>query len=459
MTYNHAEQFRCPIVRGKALTGLDNLLPAYANILQEICPTDKKNFVEYFNKHLSEHLSIPTKKTLDNHRTEIAGKLFGMYYEDCEEIIHISERTLKLLADSDQPAFFKDLCAKYQFPSGMNKMHVVKKQISASISLRQLSFVMKIILKLSKSNNSLTKKEAGYYILNSLDVLSGKATPKEVISQIEKDRSDGIPRKVSTLNKSSSYDNQHINEQLNLLALANCITFDGQDININKKEMNYIESIANKYADSPLFDFSSYDLSTTAESKKAEFDWDNHFGKLSDLDTEVLTTPTNALVNTEMLPDTPDSTISTVELGDAGEEYVYKIERSRIKKNAPHSLNKVKKFGKIKGLGYDIQSVLGYGPNPDFSKYIEVKSTKRITAPSDSFSDTINLTRNEWIAAQQHKENFFIYRVYFSQQETRVFIIENPYDLNESKERKIQVVPLNYRVDFDQNSGEFYVNE
>ena len=63
-------------------------------------------------------------------------------------------------------------------------------------------------------------------------------------------------------------------------------------------------------------------------------------------------------------------------------------------------------LGKTKGLGYDIQSVVAEeGDKADFAKYIEVKSTKRVTEPNLSdacWMDTLNITRNEWIAAQQH---------------------------------------------------------
>ena len=48
MPYDHSKQYRCPIVRGKALTDLDDLLPTYAHIIQEICPTNKTNFKESF---------------------------------------------------------------------------------------------------------------------------------------------------------------------------------------------------------------------------------------------------------------------------------------------------------------------------------------------------------------------------------------------------------------------------
>lgn len=456
MPYDYSKQYRCAIIRGKALTDLDNLLAAYAGILQEICPSDSRAFTKNFNKRLAIHLLGSTEKTLNNHRTEIAGKLFGMYYKNAEGIIDISERTVKLLADSDQPAFFKDLCAKYQFPSGMNKIETIKEQKIDKIKIRQLSFVMKVILEFSEKNSAITEKEVGYYILNSLDVLSGEATPDDVIQQIAKDRADGIERMVNTSGKSSSFDNQHINEQLNLLALANCITFDEHNININKKEMGYISSMAAEYNSPPAFDFYSHDLSTLDNRKKAALDWGSYFGKLSGIDANVLSTSTDSLLNIE-IPDAPkSSTIDTIALGDEGEDYVYKMERAKIKKDFPRLVNKIKKFGKTKGLGYDIQSVLGCDPNADWAKYIEVKSTKRVTAPSNSFSDTINLTKNEWTAASQHKENFFIYRVYFCRKETKVFIIKNPFELD--KQGELKAVPLTYRVDFTQKNGGFYAD-
>ena len=67
--------------------------------------------------------------------------------------------------------------------------------------------------------------------------------------------------------------------------------------------------------------------------------------------------------------------------------------------------------------------------------------------------NTINLTRNEWMAAQQHGNNFFIYRGIFIQG-VKVFIIDNPSKKCENDE--IIITPLSYRMDFDHSSGKFY---
>lgn len=85
----------------------------------------------------------------------------------------------------------------------------------------------------------------------------------------------------------------------------------------------------------------------------------------------------------------------------------------------------------------------------EFVKYIEVKSTKRVTAPdvdSTTWFDTLNITRNEYIAAQQHGEFYAIYRVYFTRGGVTVFVINNFW--SKYKDKKLEVTPLTYRVDF-----------
>ena len=93
---------------------MDDLLPAYAMVIDEICPCRHDDFEQSFNSSFKSFLpeSQRTKKTLDNHRTEISGKLFGMYYFASDGMVYESERTQKYLEDSDQPAFFKDVCYK-----------------------------------------------------------------------------------------------------------------------------------------------------------------------------------------------------------------------------------------------------------------------------------------------------------------------------------------------------------
>lgn len=106
--YNRLNQYRCIIIRGKSQKEIDDLLPAYAKVIEDITPCEEEKFCQKFNELLAPYLSADKriKKTLDNHRTEIAGKLFGMYYTEENGYVYASDRTKKFLKDNDQPAFF-----------------------------------------------------------------------------------------------------------------------------------------------------------------------------------------------------------------------------------------------------------------------------------------------------------------------------------------------------------------
>ena len=97
-------QFRCAMLRSRVLTRIDDLLPAYAQIICEICPCEKNKFDELFNQRLLPYLQGAEEKTLNNHRTEM-GSLFGMFFLE-GDIVYATNRVKKLHEDNDQPAFF-----------------------------------------------------------------------------------------------------------------------------------------------------------------------------------------------------------------------------------------------------------------------------------------------------------------------------------------------------------------
>ena len=66
-----------------------------------------------------------------------------------------------------------------------------------------------------------------------------------------------------------------------------------------------------------------------------------------------------------------------------------------------------------------------------------------------NWSDSLNLTSKEWIAAQQYGKYYNIYRVYFTKHKTIVIRIQNPYQLAETD--KIEVYPTIYQMNFGQS--------
>ena len=457
--YDHQKQYRCTIIRGKSQKEMDDLLPAYAKVIDEICPCNADEFDSLFNNAFQRYLpeSQRIKKTLDNHRTEISGKLFGMYYKSEDGIVYESERTQKLLEDNDQPSFFKDICYKMQFPNGMDKPQTVQSRIDAGICIRPNAYVLKLLQISNTAKEPITVKDIGYYILNSLDVLQGNANPYEVFEQIVKDHKQGIFRVIRAFDekgkpKASSYTMQHIREQLNYLELANLIRIVDQVVMLNLREQETINLFAEKWNEKPEFDMYSVDLSTVESRKRFQIEWDEYFGELSD-QADKFTTSAEALqldqpeghAQTEKKSDT-----NLVEFGDEGEALVYEYERQRVAAYNKRLTNKVIAFGKTKGVGYDIQSIVAIpGDEAEFCKYIEVKSTKRTTCPDRSNSlwvDTLNITRNEWVAALQHKEYYSIYRVYFTRDGVHMFMLNNIAKKN--SDSLITVTPMTYRLDF-----------
>lgn len=465
--YDHTKQYRCTIIRGKSKKEMDDLLPAYAMVLDEICPCHMEEFDTLFNNAFQRFLpeSDRIEKTLDNHRTEISGKLFGMYYKSEDGMVYESQRTMKYLEDNDQPAFFKDVCYKMQFPNGMDSTHTLKERVSEKINVRPNAFVLKVLQLAHIAKQTITVKDIGYYILNSLDVLQGKANPYEVLEAIVNDHKAGIQREIKAFDengkaKASSFTMQHIREQLNYLELANLIRItDDKRVLLNPSETEAINIFTKEFDKTPEFNVYSYNLETTELRKTFQFDWDAYFSRLSSYSSLFSTKPEALIYNEEKEFQEEDkrnkkSGSNLTEFGDEGEALVYEYERARVSAFSARLANKVLSLGKTKGIGYDIQSVIAEpGDEAEFVKYIEVKSTKRLTCPDVKDSlwiDTLNVTRNEWVAARQHKGYYSIYRVFFTRDGVSIFVIKDVAD--KIKDGRIQATPMTYRFDYSNSS-------
>jgi uncharacterized protein YxeA len=463
--YDPKRQYRCTIIRGKSKKEMDDLLPAYAKVIDEVCPCSVENFDSSFNNAFKRFLpeSQRIKKTLDNHRTEIAGKLFGMYYESEDGIIYESQRTQKYLEDNDQPAFFKDVCYKMQFPNGMDSVQKLGDKIANKICIRPNAYVLRLLQIASTAHEPLNIKDIGYYVLNSLDVLQGKADPYEVLEEIVKDHKKGIQREIVAYDnkgqkKAASFTMQHIREQLNYLELANLIRInDDKVVSLNLRENRTIEVFANDFDKSPAFDIYSFDLSSVESRKEFYIEWIYYFSMLSDKAGEFETSVESLLPEPKEKDKSEKNTTTKINLtkfGDIGEELVYEYEKKRVAAYNPRLVNKVIPFGKTKGVGFDVQSIVAEeGDKAEFCKYIEVKSTKRFTSPDlndNLWLDTLNITRNEWVAAMQHGEYYSIYRLYFSKDGVVMFMLN---DIAKKKESNtISVTPMTYRLDFSSES-------
>ena len=458
--YTPENQYRCTIIRGKSQTEMEDLLPVYANIVHKYCPCTEETFrnsafsdLSYTLFHTREFSQLPKnkQKTVKNHYTEIMGVLLGLFYpkydaEAKEVIIHETDSCRFLIEKSDFPTFFKNLCLNYQFPNGEKKITTIQKEMELGIKLKPFCFVVKLLHIANSHKQLLSKQEIGYYALNDLDVLCGNVSADEVFNRIMEDRLNGIKR-----NKlSGSNEWQHIKEQFNLLELANLVEHDSERIWLNSEEASAIALFIKKQ-NSPMFDVYSYNLNTTVRRKQIVQDWKEYNGKFN---MELLnTSPVLGYIDNAKLKGGVTAIKSTTDLGNEGEALVFKLEQERVKFYKERLVNKVLLLGKTKGLGYDISSIeADENPeNPEFARDIEVKSTRRTTRPSfnQNWTDSLNITRKEWVAAQQFGTAYNIYRVYFTKSEVIVVRIHNPFAL--SKEGKIEVFPTVYQMDFSSN--------
>ncbi len=463
MSYEPTHQHRCTIVRGRSQNMMEDMLPIYAEIVHQLCPCEKTEFVKGARKRLSkvlfgvdsyDKLPLGNQKTVNNHLTETAGTLLCLYYYDYDEdynkeYAYESMSCKFILEKNDNPAFFKNLCLNMQFPNAAKKKAGVTEDIENNLSVRQLCFVVALLYYAQKQPEKelLTKQEIGYYVLNNLDVLQGKVTPDEVYCRIMHDRKN----KTKRPKLQGEHEWQHIQEQINLLELANIVEQDSKHLWLNKDEATAIQ-IFLAFLKKELFDVYAYPIDTPQEFNHLVSEWRQHYSSVNKeieaLHTHFATTIT--IDDHDSQHAHSGATQSSVDLGDDGEALVYKLEKERVKQYKERLVNKVLLLGKTKGLGYDISSLeADENPNkPEFARYIEVKSTKRVTEPSfnKDWIDSLNITAKEWVAAEQYGEYYNIYRVYFTKAKTIIVRIQNPY--KKFQDKGLEVYPTIYQMNF-----------
>ncbi len=447
MDYDPKNQYRCTIIRGKTITRMDDLLPFYAETLEEICPIDESLYDDTFDQLLMDKLPI-SEKAISNHRTENVESILGMVLKHRGKV-YLSERTKQFLEDDDQPLFFKSVCFNFQQPNAAQSITTIKEDLENDIAFKPYHYVIALLKAADNVGIELSKKEIGYFCLNNLDVMQGKVATSDVIRSIIEYREQNKSFEIGRPDKKRSYNWQHIKEQFDYLKFANLIRENGEKVVLNRNEKEVINYFINDLSNPLHFKIYSYDVTSKEQRKQMSIDWNYYYGSLDHIDLKAFATSLKAL----SIPTSPEDTKTTHEIGNEGEEFVLEYEKQLVKEFHPRLVNKVKHQGTSKGLGYDILSIEASRDktDPEFARYIEVKSTKRTTKPDlEQYWDRVNFTRNEWVAATQQEDRFFIYRVYFTSEGVYLAIIKNPVEKNE--EKKLYAAPTNYRIEFNDDA-------
>ena len=428
---NKEKFFRCAfITRGRGQGQIDELLPEWARIVLKHNSAGESEFNRCIDQELVRLAGGVEPKTAANYRTETLGKILGLYYTTPEKKVFASERAERLVKTSDQFQFFKDLVCKMQAPSGISKN--AASFIEKRISFMPAAFVLQCLLEAEKKGSSfISKQEIFWFLLSNLDVLQGKVSESIIVDEIISKRRKWKYRKYLE----GSRETQHANEMINLLKYANLIKIEGKygNVSLNKTESRDIEIII-KYA-KPGIGFQAYEyaMGNPGDFKKYEQDWEKYFATPCFKDEKVFATDFKKSfgpIEVERFDDDDKNEIdeiSTKEIGDTGERYVFDCERKKVQKYMPGERRRVHLLSHLRGIGFDVQSVrVDSGPDHDDYIYIEVKTTPRATRPQN-LCHSASLTENEYKAARQHGKNYFIYKVYLTPNGKHIFKLQNPF--------------------------------
>ncbi len=265
---------------------MDDYLPIYARILDDVCPIPTDSFPDAFDSRFAR-LSHKEGKTAWNHRTENAGKLLGMYYEK-DGVIHITQRTRVFLETNDQPAFFKSVCFKFQQPNGSQKIQTIKEKVRHKIRFKPYHFVIKLLKLASENNVVLTKDEIAYYVLNCLETLQGKISPQTAFDRIKKDRE-------TNSHKERGFINEDVKTQFVLLELANLVRIRDKSIILNRKEAQTINLFEEELKATLRFDVTVFDLSAKYAQKTISLAWQEYYASISNFEFSRFYTTLDAL--------------------------------------------------------------------------------------------------------------------------------------------------------------------
>jgi len=419
---------------------------------------NKDQFDAVFDKIISGASVVPIKeKTIRNQRTEMI-QLFGLvkYVDD----LAVPGNRLTLLSQSqDIPRFFKSFCKQFQFPGGFLKPDKVSEMVRAGVKFKPAKHIFQM-LKIGES-------KYGHFAVNATEVAHLVFNDKRVSVHHEKPV-DTLERIINVRNTGAEIDKtsdviRYARDFLNYMVEANLLHELKGMYALNNGEAKAIRAII---ADKNFFDGYSKVIRRDGSWNKEEYRvmdarWAEWFTDA--VEDVALETPTTALVHEgvrypeqwkkikEMLerrvPGMRGGALKKI--GDEGEQIAFEYERiavAQIRKDLAHLVKNVS--GQV-SLGYDIISINASKGRK--KKYIEVKTTKKNYVPEVEIPFIISI--NEWSVAEQHGDDYFIYRVIITKEGVSIFAIQNP--VRRQKEGHLIAEPIGFKVVYSAKSGAY----
>lgn len=454
--------FRIHHVRPRFKNNIENVLIYMAEEIEKIGVSDVSDFKSKLNNSIRMfpgNINLK-EKTINNWRTEISS-LFGFFIEDkINNKTKAGQRALDLSNSQDLVQFFKIFLYFFQYPGGHIKSHENKKSIENGIRFKPAQFILSLLKKteeLTGKRAGISKAEATHLFYNDLRVTSN-------IETID----DSAIRFIESKKNSYIYDwtgdiIRYAGDILDYMEIANLLKSYSGLYYLNELELDTIDAFINSEDW-----FTGYD--SMIKTKKADIElinklqieWFLYVNKA--VDSGFFSTDIFALISKDvndykiiyesihnLLEKADNEDVRTKEIGDLGESLVYGHECKRISIAGREDLiHLIQIIPTSFAVGYDIQSI----ETDEIKRFIEVKTT--ISNRSISFY-RFHLTPNEWNTAKTLADRYFVYRLYISKEEKKLFILQNPEKLY--KESKVDA-SLNTRsgleISFNPNvSGEY----
>ena len=422
-------QRRTVIIRGRGQTEMDTLLPIFGSLVERNTPLPEPDFDDAMIKSIEAVFPGLTNKTHRNYLTEIIGQLFSMYYVE-NGLVEIAPLTLKLIEDGDQPAFFKVLVSRLQFPNPSAKKNKYDEEVEDNLCIKPLVLVLDLLKVAHSHQDRISFSELAYFVLNSLEALQGKLSGADIYSIILRARA----AKVLIPSFQGSAASQHIREALNLLILANLIRTDSITYWVNQLESDAINEICKNASNVELFPLrNSFENHEEYQQAWKKYLTDLSSAPITIFETQILTL--GAVSPQRLVAGKPRRRAN--DIGREGELLVLDLENLALESAFPNKGLVAKDYTAKRGIGFDIESIFHNEPSLNGGLHrIEVKSTVRVTKPDlrgSTTPDGFTLTRSEKQAIETYQETFSIYRVYIFAGGYSMHILRNPSKLNKQK--------------------------
>ncbi len=445
--------YRCAFPRGRLLSQIEDDLGIFVQLIIKNAGKELNTFNRDFDEEYGKYRTV-TEKTLANHRTEMIA-LFGLTYLSEDNLVQPSDRTKTLWEKQDYYLFFKSFVDKFQFPNGINTPHATVEQLQKGVKFKPAQFILTLLKKaVEKYGNtfSISGAEVSNLIFNDLRVTTGKLSADEVLQTLITNRE----RKIRY--DGGSNLSQHGREFMGYLTLANLLSINEEN-NTFKLNDSALKSIDAIIGNDLLFKFPNNFIDSPEARKQTETEWDLWFGSMDKLEESKLSTPVSAfneIIEKEELSETKDEFPQPVmqqlkNIGDLGENFVLKYERTKIQALRPDKVGLVAKVSHDTTLGYDIQSL--EWDDLEVKKHIEVKTTNRTYPPDTLILTWFPMSSNEWNAAKSYQNSYYIYRVFLVNKTVKLFIVKNPVE----KETKglLTLEPTGFKVILNKDCGQF----